>query len=85
MGVSAGAFGVAFNCDAVAAKVKAKDPNAGDFKTFVDVDTNIDVDNFNYDADEAKVNSRILILNTGALLQLVDAITKQILGLSHIR
>jgi len=28
MGVSAGAFGVAFNCDAVAAKVKAKDPNA---------------------------------------------------------
>ena len=30
MGVSAGAFGVAFNCDAVAATVKAKDPNAGD-------------------------------------------------------
>ena len=29
MGVSAGAFGVAFNCDAVAATVKAKDPNAG--------------------------------------------------------
>lgn len=28
MGVSAGAFGVAFNCDAVAAAVKAKDPNA---------------------------------------------------------
>merc|ERR1711872_1160340 len=28
MGVSAGAFGVAFNCDAVAAKVKSKDPNA---------------------------------------------------------
>ena len=30
MGVSAGAFGVAFNCDAVAATVKAKHPNAGD-------------------------------------------------------
>ena len=30
MGVSAGAFGVAFNCDAVAATVKAKDPNAGE-------------------------------------------------------
>ena len=29
MGVSAGAFGVAFNCDDVAALVKAKDPNAG--------------------------------------------------------
>ena len=29
VGVSAGAFGVAFNCDAVAAAVKAKDPNAG--------------------------------------------------------
>ena len=29
MGVSAGAFGVAFNCDDVAAVVKAKDPNAG--------------------------------------------------------
>ena len=29
MGVSAGAFGVAMNCDAVAATVKAKDPNAG--------------------------------------------------------
>jgi len=28
MGVSAGAFGVAFNCDDVAAVVKAKDPNA---------------------------------------------------------
>ena len=60
MGVSAGAFGVAFNCDAVAAKVKAKDPNAGAFKTFVDVDVNIDVNKFNYDAVEAKVNSRIL-------------------------
>ena len=60
MGVSAGAFGVAFNCDAVAAKVKAKDPNAGAFKTFVDVDVNIDVDKFKYNAAEAKVNSRIL-------------------------
>ena len=60
MGVSAGAFGVAFNCDAVAAKVKAKDPNTGAFKTFVDVDVNIDVDKFNYDAVKAKVNSRIL-------------------------
>ena len=29
MGVSAGAFGVAMNCDAVAATVKAKHPNAG--------------------------------------------------------
>ena len=29
MGVSAGAFGVAFNYDDVAAVVKAKDPNAG--------------------------------------------------------
>ena len=41
MGVSAGAFGVAFNCDAVAAKVKAKDPNAGAFKTIVDVDVDM--------------------------------------------
>ena len=64
MGVSAGAFGVAFNCDAVAAKVKAKDPNTGAFKTFVDVcvdfDISIDVDMFDCDALAAKVKSRIL-------------------------
>ena len=54
MGVSAGAFGVAFNCDAVAAKVKAKDPNAGAFKTILDVDVDVDVDTLNCDDSIAK-------------------------------
>ena len=54
MGVSAGAFGVAFNCDAVAAKVKAKDPNAGAFKTILDFDVDVDVDTLNCDDIIAK-------------------------------